>query len=166
MSETGHDNRPVRLRKVSVRLIGAVLAGTLMAASASFLVGSDAYTPSLVSGLVSAIFVVFFCHLVFRSLRLGVEVRTETVLVRNLIRSHEIRCSEIAAIIMPNETAAQAIPKLRLQDGSDVSLLGLSRTKNRAWGRDRATERLINKLAQLCGVPVVGELEGDGLHWG
>lgn len=166
MSGTSHDNRPVRLRKVSVRLIGAVLAGALMAASASFLVGSDAYTPSLVSGLVSAIFVVFFCYMVFRSLRLGVEVSTETVFVRNIIRSHEIRCSEIAAITMPNETATQAIPKLRLQDGSDVSLLGLSRIKNRAWGRDWATERLINKLAQLCGVPVVGELEGDDLHWG
>lgn len=166
MSEASGNNRTVRLRKTTVRLVGMVLGISLMAGSASLLFASDAYTPSLAGRVIAVALVIAFAYLGFRSLRLGVEVHGGTLVVRNLVRTHLIPATEVSAVVMPNQTAAQAIPKLRLKNGGDVGLLGLSRTKNRAWGQDRTTERLVSQLASLCEVPVLGEEGTGGFHWG
>ncbi len=165
VSRNGPERRIV-LRKKSVRLVGAICAFGLAIASMSWMAASAGYSPPMAARIIGTMLAAALAVLAVRSLRLGVEVRDGELIVRNLLRTRVIRSASVAAVVMPNQTAVQAIPRLRLDDGSELGLLGLSRMKNRAWGRDRATDRLVQELARLCGAIVVGEEGADRFGWG
>lgn len=154
------------LRKSSVRVIGTTCLLSVALASAALVFEGENYSPPPFGRLLAAALTVLLLALSVRAMRLGVVVSPSRLSVRNLLRTVDVDRTQVLSVALPNGSAIQAIPALRMESGKSVGLIALSRTKNRAWGTDRTTERLVQELAHALGVPVEGAHSDREFGWG
>ena len=102
----------------------------------------------------------------YRIVTAQIQVTSDEIVVRNVVGTKVLPRGSVRMVVSANETPAQWLPYLRLDDGSRVKMFALARFKNRLWGLDRGSEELLMRLADELGVPLKASGNGPTFRWG
>jgi len=102
-----------------------------------------------------------------RALRSGVTVGPNGIVVRGFVRNVQINRQDVIGLRAPDFEPVEQCARLRLRDGSHVTLVGLSRIRNRMFGDEKRRRRELERLALDLDVPLEEHQElAKSFKWG
>jgi len=102
-----------------------------------------------------------------RALRSGVTVGPNGIVVRGFVRNVQINRQDVIGLRAPDFESVEQFARLRLRDGSHVTLVGLSRIRNRMFGDEKRRRRELERLALDLDVPLEEHQElAKSFKWG